>query len=1015
MTQGEPSGDSRDWHQSKNKPPKTYLLEVIDKYTGTKFLVDTGSQFSILPPTNKDKKKKKNNSLKLMAANGSCIQTYGFKTCQIDIGLGKVFEWDFLLADVTRPILGSDFLTTYAIIVDLNRGVLYDSQTQAPTKSTTIIPGKDTISVTEILPENQFIADILRDLPQLTNPNLANSRKINTQHFIQTTGQPVHCRPRPIAPDKFDIMKNIIDQDVERGVCQRGQGAYASPAHLVPKGTDDWRLVGDYRRLNDQTIPDRYPVPCLRDFTRKLAGCTKFSKVDLLKAYNQIKMAPCSVEKTALALPFGLYEYLKMPYGLRKASQTFQRFKDEIFRDIPFIFIYIDDLLIASKDEEEHEIHIKIVLEKLAQYGILVNLEKCKFFQDKLEYLGHQITSTGIAPLPEKVEAIRSFPEPESQNQLRRFLGMVNFYHRFIPNCASILAPLNALVIDKKKGSKAQVKMDGEARTAFNLVKEKLANCTELQHPIQSAELSLFVDASETAIGAALHQSTEQGTAPLALFSKKLCPAEQKYSPFGRELLAMYLSVKRFEGLLIGQKACVYTDHKPLVRAIHVSHNKHSPREARHLSYITEICDDIRHIPGKQNTVADCLSRFNQINSVTAVEDLESLIRAHQNQEEMEEGMAGRNGSALDVQTIDGLLCDISTGAPRPFIPKAIRENVVDHYHKLTHAGIRATLGTIKKRYVFPLMAKLVKQRVKTCLICQKAKVNRHTKAPIHPCEFTGSRLENVHIDIAGPLPESQGQRYLLTMVDRFTRWPEAEPMPDITAETVAKTFLATWVSRYGCPVQVSHDRGSQFTGNLWREVMQILGTRDIKTTSYHPQANGLVENFNKNLKLALKVQTCPRNWVENLPLALLAIRAQVKEDLKGSSAELVFGKSVRLPGDFFNPRSSTTEITEKYVSELKGFMNGVAYVKPRLLCKNEGFVHPDLMKTSHVFIRIDRVKPPLTLPYEGPHKVLKRNPKYFTLEVNGRKDTVSIDRLKPAYLPNTPDQRGFSGSRCFS
>ena len=196
---------------------------------------------------------------------------------------------------------------------------------------------------------------------------------------------------------------------------------------------------------------------------------------------------------------------------------------------------------------------------------------------------------------------------------------------------------------------------------------------------------------------------------------------------------------------------------------------------------------------------------------------------------------------------------------------------------------------------------------------------------------------------------------------------------------------------------------------------MQILGTRDIKTTSYHPQSNGIVENFNRNLKLALKVQSCPRNWVDNLPMALLAIRAQVKEDLKGSSAELVLGKSVRLPGDFFYPQVNTTKITEKYVSDLKGFMNGVAYVKPRLPNKNKGFVHPDLMKTSHVFIRIDRVKPPLTLPYEGPHKVINRKPKYSTLEINGQKDTVSVDRLKPAYFTRQSRSKGFGGSCCFS
>ena len=818
-------------------------------------------------------------------------------------------------------------------------------------------------------------------------------------------------------------LRTELEEELERllntGCIEPSTSPYSSGLVLVRKKDGSLRVCVDYRALNRVTVPDRYPMPRIDELIDTVGKCQGkyFTSLDLMKGYHQVKMAEGSKEKTAFTCHQGLFQYRRMPFGLTNAPATFQRLMATLFagQEWSFVFVYLDDLLVVSKSIEEHVEHLGKVFQRLEEANLKLKPQKCKFAQEKIEYLGHTLTAEGVCPNDGKIQAVIEFPRPQTIKEVKSFLGLVNYYRRHLRNLAVIARPLTALT--RKGKCPNQVDWTEECEKAFNKVKELLTHAPMLHPPDLSKPFFLSTDASERGFGAVLEQEGEDKKRyPIAYASRQTNPAEQKYAPTELEVAALVFAVGHFEVYLLGNKVTVYTDHQALVSAF-VSHLKSQTRGllARWYLKLSRFLPqlELQYKPGNQNTAADALSRAPvrncDVRAVTTSDEedgtlvrvcteqkkdrelsqLINYLESKQLPEDAAESKVIVNAANHGYFVLDGVLYYESADTPgrrRLVVPAHLREAVLNEAHDPVYAGHFSAKKLIQKlslMYHWPGMRGDAHKKSAACVTCASIQgQGRRTKPPLHSIPV-GGPFHCIGMDFKEMDQSKRGNRYALVFQDYLSKWPEVYAVSDRKATTVAQC-LADFIWRHGVPVQIIHDRAAEFLSDVLQETAEVLGVTQLPTSGGHPQTDGMVERLNRTLKQMLSkiVSKGGRDWDDQLGAVLFAYRTAPHASTGMTPFSLVYGRDPRVPTSLncYQPVYSTLVLETEFAKELFQDLREARKLAQRNIKKaqhqqKQGYdksaVEPTIKVDDLVMLKVEpRFK--LDRTYKGPYRVIE-------------------------------------------
>ncbi len=697
---------------------------------------------------------------------------------------------------------------------------------------------------------------------------------------------------------------------------------WATPVVPVVKPNGNVRLCGDYKvTLNPALKVDQYPLPRIDDIFASLSGGQKFTKIDLKQAYTQMEMDERSKELLTINTHKGLYRYNRLSYGIASAPAIWQKAMDQVLVNVNDTQCILDDMIITGPDDEAHLRNLETVFQRLEENGLKANLDKCEFFQESITYCGHKISKDGLHKTTDKVEAVLEAPRPENDTQLRSFLGMVNYYHRFLRNLSTVVGPLNDMLQSGKNWSWTKT-----CEEAFNQVKGLMASEQVLCHYDPALPLRLASDASPYGIGAVLSHVFPDGTErPVAFASRSLSKSEKRYSQIDKEALGIFWSVQKFHTYLYGRKFTLVTDHKPLVSIFHPS--KALPamttaRLQRYAIFLSGHTYDIVYRNTNCHGNADALSRLplaitpddtdtdpeevfyttqvshlpvtsNQIQRETRRDPLLSQVLdlvLHGVVFPQNEELQHYRNRQYELTCHQGCLM----WGNRVVVPLTLQDEVLAQLHE-SHPGI-VRMKALARSYVWwPGLDADIEKLARRCTSCQQF-VSVPTAAPIHPWDFPPNPWERLHVDFAGPF---QGQMYFI-LVDAHSKWPEVIKMSTTTASATV-TVLRSIFARFGVPTQLVSDNGPQFIADEFKDFLRNNGIKHITSAPYHPRTNGLAERFVQSFKTAMKKEGKPQG--QQLQQFLLTYRTTPHRTTGETPAKLLMGRNLRTRLDLIKPK----------------------------------------------------------------------------------------------------------------
>ena len=690
---------------------------------------------------------------------------------------------------------------------------------------------------------------------------------------LEKDAAPIFCKPRPVPYALREAVEKELDRLEANGIITKVEHSqWATPIVVIPKADKSIRICGDYKvTVNRCVESQQYPLPSAEDIFATLAGGTVFSKLDLTSAYQQLQLDEQSQGLLTINTHRGLYRYNRLAFGVSPAPAIFQAKLEQILQGLDHVKCRLDDILVSAANMAEHHERLELVLERLQKYGVRLRFDKCSFMQPRVDYLGHRLDKDGLHPLPDKVEAIQKAPAPTNVTELKSYLGLLNYYGKFLPQLSTVLQPLHQLL-----RADHPWEWTGECEQSFQESKQRLLDSQLLVHYDVKKPMKLACDASSYGIGAVISHVDEDSTErPIAFASRTLSSSERNYSQLEKEALSIIYGVKKFHSYLYGRTFTLETDHKPLT-TIFGPHTAVPTLAAARLQRWALILSayqyQIVYRRSQDHGNADALSRcpvaetsnpegkeaeifyFTYLDElpVNARDISEATRKDPVLSRVLDFTLRGWPSTKVDseLQHYYSRRDELSTEqgcvlwGMRVIIPPRYRERLLDDLHE-THPGMSRMKSLARSYLWWPGLDQAIESRVRNCPVCL-ARQKSPPVAPLHPWQWPRRVWQRLHIDYA----ECQKQNFLI-VVDSHSKWMEVFPMQSTTSFKTIETLRMLFAS-YGLPEDIVSDNGPQFTSSEFAEFTQKNGIRHILTPPYHPASNGAAEKCVQTVKQSL-------------------------------------------------------------------------------------------------------------------------------------------------------------------
>ena len=797
---------------------------------------------------------------------------------------------------------------------------------------------EEELSFIHIEQDSEQIRAILKQFSHLFAIDLSQLKRAKgIYHYIETgDALPVHTKPYRTSAEEKKIIKEEIEKMLEYNIITKSKSSWSSGICLVTKSDNTIRFCIDFRRLNDVTIKEKIPIPIISDIYDALVGNNYFTVLDCKMGYWSIPLHPETKHKTAFTSYLGLYEWNVMPFGLSNAPGSFQSYLQNILGSMFYknALVFIDDIIIYSKTEDEHWEHLKKVLQRIDDHNLRLNPKKCQVAMSEVNYLGFIINGVTIRPDPSKTQVVKDLTAPKNITDVQSFLGFCNYYRRFIKDYSKIAKPITELL---KKES--QFEWTTECQEAFETLKEKLISPPIVSHFIPGKEIILHTDASQVATGAVLTQVIDGKERVIYYYSRKLNAAERNYSTPEKELLAVKYAVQEFRHYLSLTDFTIWTDNT-CVCAIKGYKDPHK-RLFRLAIALSPFNFKIKFRSGRQHTDCDFLSRLYSVKNEDSLNDIMLLLaptmegidlRKEQETDEeckaiMTELKIPESKTHKQYEIDDGILYKKtfnSIGHPIKllYVPKTLRKRVFNELHSTQlsgHPGVNKMWADMASRFYWKNLAKDVVNWTKICHKCQEYKEEiGKPKGLMQLRDLPNSPFHTLSIDYAGPLIKTKKRnQYILVAICHYTKYMVAAPTKDQKSVTVANFIIDHIITKFGFPVNIITDNGKYFVSNFLKKFHEINEVNQITTIPWHPESNGIVERVIRTLKSMLRVYSeLEKNWDELLNRVVFAYNRSIHSGTGETPYKRLFKVEPRLTIDIAM-NTDKTRFNERYAQSL--------------------------------------------------------------------------------------------------